>query len=228
MQYVGGKARSAAWLAGHILPALRGRRLVEPFCGGLWATVALQPSLAGDGAGSVISLYKALQGGWTPPEAVSRATYDEVRGRNDEADPMTAFVGFGCSWGGKLWGGYANDGNGRNYALNASRSLAKKFSRLTNVEFVHADYRSFPYQDGDVIYCDPPYVGTTQAYGVSGWDASAFWKWAASMSGRHTIFVSEYGAPIWTHEVARLDARADMRKSDGSGRVEKLFLVGKP
>jgi len=61
MRYCGGKSRIAGWLAEQIAPFRAGRRLVEPFCGGLSATVALQPQLASDASVPLIHLIRACR-----------------------------------------------------------------------------------------------------------------------------------------------------------------------
>ena len=89
------------------------------------------------------------------------------------------------------------------------------------------DYRNLDIKNGSVIYCDPPYAGTT------GYDADfnndLFWEWCRTLSKRGCIvLVSEYMAPddfkcIWKG-----------RKPDGMGttkkgkkqkvKIEKLFI----
>jgi len=45
-----------------------------------------------------------------------------------------------------------------------------------------------------LVYCDPPYRGST---GYDGWfDSRAFWQWCRDKTREgHTVFVSEYKAP---------------------------------
>ena len=67
------------------------------------------------------------------------------------------------------------------------------------------DYRNYVYHDGDVVYCDPPYAGTT-GYGRE-FDNEAFWQWCRTRD--FPVYVSEYRAPedfisIWCKEKRRL------------------------
>ena len=83
------------------------------------------------------------------------------------------------------------------------------------------DYRNYVYQDGDVVYCDPPYVGTS-GYGRE-FDHEAFWQWCRTRD--FPVYVSEYWAPedfisIWCKEKRRLFNHRAL--SDNA--VEHLFL----
>ena len=77
-----------------------------------------------------------------------------MQSEKDPLDPLTAFVGFGCSYSGKWFGGLAKDGNGRNYALNAYNSLMKKAKTFKDVEFSHKSYLDYTPTDY-LVYCDP-------------------------------------------------------------------------
>lgn len=50
------------------------------------------------------------------------------------------------------------------------------------------DYRDYEYQDGDVVYCDPPYEGTKR-YAID-FNHQEFYDWAASRPFR--VFFSSY------------------------------------
>ena len=57
-------------------------------------------------------MWKALQQGWEPPDLVTFEDYEYVRAHQDENPALTAFVGFGCTFGAKWFGGYARDVRG--------------------------------------------------------------------------------------------------------------------
>ncbi len=109
MRYMGGKSRIAKQIAAVIDEHRQPGQLVwDAFCGGLSMSVALSkkgPVLASDACAPLIALYKAVQEGWDPPTEVSRQTYMAAKLLPD-SDPMKAFCGFGCSFGGKWFGGY--------------------------------------------------------------------------------------------------------------------------
>ena len=83
------------------------------------------------------------------------------------------------------------------------------------------DYRNYVYQDGDVVYCDPPYEGTS-GYGRE-FDHEAFWQWCRTRD--FPVYVSEYRAPedfisIWHKEKRRLFNHNVLLEN----AVEHLFL----
>lgn len=134
-----------------------------------------------------------------------------------------AFAGFGCSWGGKYFGGYARNNRGRNYCNNAKRTLLKDITKMQNVKFGCKDYRDIEYNNA-LIYCDPPYEKKTE-YTTGSFDSNTFWQWCRDMQARgNTVIVSEYKAPddfecIWSKNV-----KLGLRTKNGcENRVEKLF-----
>lgn len=85
-----------------------------------------------------------------------------------------------------------------------------------------SDYREYVHEEGDVVYCDPPYASTDQ-YNAGDFDSVAFWEWARTRD--YPVYVSEYSAPddfvsIWSKEKRSLfnDKKNDVIK------VEHLFV----
>ena len=142
----------------------------------------------------------------------------------DENPALAGFVGFGCSFGGKWWGGYAKDKRGDDYCGQAKRGLLKDLSGVVNATFTCLDYKDVEIPDGTVIYCDPPYANTTE-YTVGQFDTNEFWDYMHQLSKRCDVYISEESAPydfecIWSKEKIRT-----LEKNDNIGRVkvEKLF-----
>ena len=65
----------------------------------------------------------------------------------------------------------------------------QQLQRLGQLEFLTLDYRSLEIRPEDVVYCDPPYIGTGQSYG--GFDEDAFKIWLAKCPAKQ-IYISEY------------------------------------
>jgi len=106
MQYLGGKSKIRKQIASYLESIRGGLDYFEPFVGGAWVLQEMSGKrIASDGNDALITMYKALQGGWVPPDYVSEAEYQAVRVANNPTDPMTIFCGIGCSFAGKLWGG---------------------------------------------------------------------------------------------------------------------------
>lgn len=242
MKYMGGKTRIAKELAAFIASRHADCWLfVEPFMGGGNMTAALAPhfgfGFASDVVPDLALLYQALQAGWQPPEVVSEAEY--AAQRNMPPSALRAFVGFGCSFGGKWFDGYAHakrpldDYAGaaarslrRNFAGEESRSGRKIGAATARVEFRTAPYDSLVPIATAVYYCDPPYASTT-GYQCGAFDHRKFWgvmrEWRAA--GAH-VYVSEYSAPPdWTCIWERL-RKQGLRNSDKSQtvKVERLYV----
>ena len=84
-----------------------------------------------------------------------------------------------------------------------------------------SDYREYVHEEGDVVYCDPPYAGTG-GYGRE-FDHDAFWQWCRTRD--FPVYVSEYRAPedfisIWCKEKRRLFNHRAL----STNAVEHLFL----
>lgn len=143
MQYFGGKAR----IAKDIVSVLNGYRkpnqlFVEPFCGGINITCLMGDNvIANDKNFELIEMYKAIQNGWQPPENVTEEDYENAKTTDDYK--LKAFIGIGCSYSGKWFGGYARGQKGRNYAKNAKNSLKSKFKTIGKVEFVSKGYEQY-------------------------------------------------------------------------------------
>ena len=138
---------------------------------------------------------------------------------------LSGFVGFGCSFGGKWFGGYARNKTNTNYALQSKKSLLKDMNTLMDAEFICEDYRNVVLPDNCVIYADPPYNGTT-GYGKEKFDSEAFWEYIREISKEHLVFVSEQTAPsdficIWEKPFTRT---LDVNKNNQFKVTEKLFI----
>lgn len=229
MRYFGGKQRIVKPLVTFMQSYVNERGIyVEPFVGGASVIAAVKAPIriGADANAALICMWDALCKGWDPPDVVDEELYRAVKDAKLLDDPLTAFIGFGCSFAGKWFGGYARDATGGNYAKMAYNSLAKKVATLHGVQWVAGDYRTLTYPDGCLIYCDPPYQGTTQYGAVGNFDTATFWEFCREKSRLgHIVFVSEYAAPDDFHVVWSVETKTDMRMRDGEkdARTEKLF-----
>ena len=171
----------------------------------------------------LIELYKAIQNGYELPDSISEEEYKYIRTDKDKA--LTGFAGFGCSFAGKWFGGYARGHGGKlGYADTAKRSLLKKISTMYDVSFSFADYKTLSFS-GCLIYCDPPYKGTTKFTGTPDFDTIEFWNVMRIWSENNDVYISEYTAPDDFECVLEIPTRIDIRNKDNQmeKRIEKLF-----
>lgn len=204
---------------------------IEPFCGGCNMIDKVSGNrMANDIHYYLIELFKSLQNGYIPPQSLSLEEYNDVRLNKDKYPPeLVGFVGIPCSYAAKWFGGYCrgftNKGVPRNYIMEAWNNVMNQVPNLKGIEFHNKNYWELEIPDNSIIYCDPPYAGTTKY--KDGFDHDKFWKWTEEM-GRigHKVFVSEYNAPdnwvsIWEKQVFN-----SLTKETGSKvGVEKLFIL---
>ena len=232
MQYQGGKARISKEMARVITETSGGgRTLVSLFCGACSVEskcTEFSHIILNDSHEYLIAMLKAVQEGWVPPDAVTEEQYKYIRDHKDEDKALTGFVGFGCSFGGRFFEGYARNRTNKNYAAVSKRSLLKDMKTLADkeyAEFICGDYRDLVLPDSCVIYADPPYVNTKQISRQS-FDTQQFWDYARETSKRHLVFISEQTAPddfvsIWEKDVRRT---LDVNKSNNFKATEHLFV----
>ena len=207
MNYLGGKAT----LAKHILPIILkdrkpGQWYVEPFAGGMNVVDKVKGNrIASDAHPQLIAMWKALvEDGWTPPGIISKDEYRYARdNRSMFDDYYLGWVGFCCAFNGAYFNSYAGNvsekyrnknGKLRNYQEETKNAIMRQIPKLKNVIFNCSTYDKLSIPPESIVYCDPPYKGTT-GYSVS-LDHDAFWQWCREQSkAGHSVFISEYNAP---------------------------------
>ena len=161
------------------------------------------------------------------PDSVSEEEYKIYKGRTPES--ITSWVRFGCSFGGKFENGYARDLQGvppRNFASEVKRNAIKQSPKIQNVQFICDSYENLSFEN-TLIYCDPPYAGTS-GYKTGAFDHDKFFNWCREQAKNNIVFVSEYNAPddfieVWQGEIKTNFASS--RKTATHNAVEKLFKV---
>ena len=161
------------------------------------------------------------------PESVSEESYKSLKGC--KAHPVTSWIRFVASFGGKLDNGYAREAgsNESTFIGYGRRNALKQSQKVQSVEFVCASYNDVDVTNS-LIYCDPPYQGTT-GYKTGAFNHEEFFDWCRKMKARgNSVFVSEYNAPedfelVWQGEIKT--NFSSQRKEATHKAVEKLFKV---
>lgn len=161
------------------------------------------------------------------PDEVSEEYYRKIKG--DEPEPIKSWIRFVCSFGGRFDNGYAREkGSDETTFIDYGKRNAQKQSpNLQGVDFIIGSYDKYSYFENCLIYCDPPYKGTT-SYKTAEFDHDKFWEWCRKMAENNLVFVSEYEAPndficVWQGEVKT--NFASQRKGATHNAVEKLFIL---
>lgn len=237
MKYMGSKNR----IAKHILPIILKDRqenqyYVEPFVGGANIIDKVDGLRIGSDSNKyLIALLNSIKKGDKPPLNVSKKTYYEVKNNINDFNPaFVGWVGFCCSFRGKWFGGYVNnysikrikkDGSLPNYQIESRNSLIKQSKKIKDVDFVNTSYQDLDIPSKSIIYCDPPYKGVTSY--KDKFDSDVFYVWCQDMAKKgHTVFLSEYNAPISIfEEVWSLEVFSQMNTNGNKKSIEKLFKV---
>lgn len=221
MQYFGGKVKIAKELSKELQSRLKeGQVFVDLFCGScnVVSKIKAPVRIANDLHKELIALHKAVQEGWIPPSSISELEYKEIKNSNEVPDYLKAFVGFGCSFAGRYFEGYARCSEVRNYATNARNTLLTKHKELKDVQFTNLQYHEVSVPDNSLIYCDIPYKSSTKKYKYGWFQHEAFYLWAKEMKDKgHTVLVSEYLQNLpegwvveWKHQ-----SKKDIRNKEG-------------
>jgi DNA adenine methylase len=228
---MGGKTRIAKQLA-EVIDQYRqpGQLVWDAFCGGLSMSVALSkkgPVLASDAHPALISLYLAVKNGWDPPKIITEEEYRRAKNLSD-TDPLKAFCGFGCSYSGKYFGGYAKctrPDRALGYAAGTRKVLLRDVCTVGS--FACIDFlNEVPRSTEMLIYCDPPYCGTTR-YSVS-FNHAKFVERVIQWSKFTSVFISEYDFPVGQVIFEKQQVTTVSRDKDRYTKAtEKLFYIAK-
>lgn len=230
MVYMGSKNRIAKELIPIITKDLKPNQwYCEPFVGGANMIDKIEHpyKLGADNNKYLIALLEAVQNGQELPEYITKDEYIAVKTNKDNyPDWYVGFVGFVCSFRGKFFGGYSGyyttkTGIQRNYIKERINNILKQ--NLDGIKLVCSSYDALDIPANSIIYCDPPYNGTTKY--KDSFDSDAFWQWCRDKAKEgHTVYVSEYNAPedfkcIWEKQInSNLGGRSKVAK-------EKLFTI---
>lgn len=238
MRYSGSKNRLASILVPQIQAYLHSESIYyEPFVGSaaIASKIECKEKHLSDICEPLINMFKALQNGWVPPGNLSEEEYKSIKSKMDFKDPLTAFAGFGCSFGGKWFGGFAR--NNVTFDIYDISTLKVGITNhkvdisnlVNNVTFEHKSYDQITGVEGAVFYCDPPYQGTLGYQFGKNFDHTHFWRWANQTAETNVVLVSEFYCPdsswecIWEH--SRI-IKVDKRRNDHKTKTEKLFMKG--
>jgi len=236
MKYMGSKIRISKYILPIMLRERKGMPWVEPFVGGanMIDKVLTGVRIGSDAHKYLIDLLIAIRDGWIPPEIVTEEEYKKIKTNPGLYESrLVGFVGFGCSFGGKWWNGYARDrmNSKTNFARMAKNNLLKQASSLKGIDFRNCSYDKLILPpEPCLIYCDPPYSKTSKYKGIETFDSNKFYQWCRDRKEEgHTVFVSEYNAPddfelVWQMEIT-CAINNQKTKNRNTKRTEKLYRV---
>lgn len=237
MKYMGSKSRLSKVLYEVMEPSLQNATAyVEPFAGGLNMTSYVAERFNGKIIASdiheyLIAMWDALLNGWIPPEQITKEEYYHIKNNKDDNKALTGWVGFNCSYAGKWFAGFAGITKTktgiRDYQAEAHRNIMKQLESIKDIQLFNKPYWDLDIPNSSVVYCDPPYKGTT-GYRDS-FDHDKFWAWCRAISKECKVFISEYNAPedfdcIWSKTI-KSSLSANNQSGTVTSSIEKLFTL---
>ena len=230
MKYMGSKNR----IAKYILPIILKDRgvnqwYVEPFVGGANMIDKVGGNRLGADLNSpLVACLNDLSKGWLPQKEVTEEFFNQVKEDNSLVDVATlGYIGTQLTYGAMWFSTYRRDNTGlRDYANEAFRHVEKQASKIKGVSFKSCSYSDLDIPAESIIYCDPPYKGTTKYKAVEEFDHDVFFEWCRGMVKQgHTVFISEYSAPVDFIPVWQKEITSSLGKNTGSKKgIEKLFV----
>ena len=234
MKYMGSKNR----IAKHLLPIMLAEcekhninKWVEPFVGGANMIDKVPDTFERVGYDLNDHVIHALIGIRdkvdTFPCSLNEYEYNRLKGL--PPCNLSSWIRIACSYGGIFESKLAADKIGlRNYAAEAKRNALKQSPKIQNVQFICDSYENLNFTNA-LIYCDPPYQGTS-GYKTGSFDHDKFFEWCREQAKNNIVFVSEYNAPddfecVWQGKIKT--NFASQRKTATHNAVEKLFKVCK-
>ena len=104
-------------------------------------------------------------------------------------------------------------------------SLMKQLPLIKDAQFIQGLFHEHK-PENMLVYCDPPYEGTTRYGAFSGFDHALFWETMRKWSKNNTVVISEYKAPDDFKCVGGHKTKMRMYDKDGKQqeRIERLFM----
>ncbi len=233
MKYMGSKARIAKPLAKIIQNYIDKNNIeyyIEPFVGGanLITEINSKNRLGRDKNKDCIKALMFIKDNIKDiPKNNKEFTEEDYHNikQNRNRTELESFAGFAYSWGAKWKGGWCRDRKGkRDYVAEAYRNALKQSPKLQGVVLQQGNYTEVMTQPTKtLIYCDPPYVGTT-GY-KDKFNHKEFWEWAEARSLEgNIVLVSEYQAPTGWKSIWQAEINNSLNKAKA---VERLFVFNK-
>lgn len=239
MQYMGGKFRQSKAIVQCLKPFFNESTVyVEPFCGGMWSAARVikelhpKESILNDINKPLMLLWdRCIREGveWLP-QYPTPEQYNAYKTSKDENDPLTAYYGFGFSFGGAWFTSYIKPGTSHNG--DQRKSIQKKVDAIKqcNIVLTNKSYIDLSISEGSVVYCDPPYEGRTKAHNFKEFNYEEFWQWVRNLSKRCVVLTSCFDHPsdfkvvyAWGDTVHRYtDGKREKQYTDGT--CEKLVV----
>lgn len=242
MVYLGSKAQIADWLIpilNKIILDYNITEYFEPFVGGanVIDKIKCERRVGNDKNKPLIALLETARDNFDIiPKDGNKEWFDLARaiytGKSTEKmdDYLIGAIGWLAGYSGKgLVGSYANDSGTRHYYTERYNNLKAQAPNLQGIEFICNDYQKLEIPDNSLIYCDPPYQGTT-GYGYAwerSFDYDIYWDWIREKSKNCYVICSEEAFPSDFIIIAMQNKKRTVAQTNRQIKVEKLGVYNK-
>jgi len=247
MKYLGGKyfiGKQISEVMKNMVSPEEVSGYLEPFCGALGVLTYMNETFdckASDYHPDLIEMWKRVQdNSFVPPTQITEQQYNSIK-NIESPSALKAFVGFGCSFGGRYFAGYAEkykNTKKEDYLKEATNSINRKRPKIKGVKFSCDSYKDLKPKNM-LIYCDPPYQETTfpvkyrrDTKYYDEFDNKEFWNIVRKWSKNNIVFISETSAPedfipVWeksSHRSVSQSAKTRYKRDSDTYKTEKLFI----
>lgn len=230
---MGSKTRIAKYILPIILKDRKeGQWYVEPFVGGANMIDKVEGNRIGaDSNKAVIDALKFIRDCSTPKNNKEYSeidyTLDAQSARlNKDITWLASYALIAFSFGAKWIGGWSrgknSKGEDRDCVNEQHKASEKQRPLLQSIDIINCGYSDLSIPPKSIIYCDPPYSGTTKY--KDDFNHTDFWQWCRDkVKEGHQVFISEYNAPddfecIWSKEI-----QSGLNTNTTKKGIEKLF-----
>lgn len=233
-QYHGGKSRHSKAIYSAIMKDLNGKEikgLVEPFCGGLNVTKEFinYKCYCFDSNEELIYMYSFIKDNGLPEMPIITKERHKELLVQEEYSFEGAFSNFFCTYMCKYRDSFASNDTKEKWHNQRYRSIEKSLSTIKAANFKCCKFTEIEKfidinSGGYIIYCDPPYAGTTN-YKNNDFNSDEFWtlveKWS---SFGNYVYVSELQCPIESEVIYEKSLNVGMSRNKNK-MTDKLFKV---
>lgn len=159
---------------------------------------------------------------------MSRAEYNAVRDNPQLYPPWyVGYISIICSFRGMTTSGYAKDGSrrGRCYRWEQYKNASAQRDAIADVIFACCDYRAWRNVKKCIVYCDPPYKGTTGytrgRQATNSIDYDEYYDFCRHIGKSNIVLCSEHAMPSDFKELISVPLNIGMLK-----HPEKLYTLG--
>lgn len=235
MKYLGGKHGIGKKIAEYISEQCKPDEVkgyLEPFCGSLgvfknMTDKGYKEYIASDYHPDLIDMWKKVKENKLKlPKNISEKDYNRLK-KAKSPNALKAVAGFGLSFGGKYFAGYAQNsaGNSGRVFFNEFKNSIEKIKpkiQKKNVNFYNKSYDKFNPKNM-LIYCDPPY-NKTEGYSTGDFNSENFWNVMRKWSKNNCVFISEEKAPKDFKVVWKKSKRRTLDHTSRFRKEEKLYM----